>query len=128
MIVDSSAIVALVLKESGYERVRDKLSSAESIGIGTPTLVELTLVLTEKLERDARSFVARLLQETGMIAIPFGLEHWQTAVLASMRYGRGRHPARLSFGACLSYATAKLAEQPLLCVGNDFAQTDIQLA
>ena len=50
------------------------------------------------------------------------------AVEAWLRYGKGRHPAGLNFGDCLAYATAKLADQPLLFVGDDFRKTDVQIA
>ncbi len=63
-----------------------------------------------------------------MTVVSFDERHWQLSLEAFERYGKGRHPARLNFGDCLSYATAKLAGQPLLCVGNDFAQTDVELA
>jgi uncharacterized protein with PIN domain len=56
------------------------------------------------------------------------LEMLTAAVDAWLRYGKGRHTASLNFGDCLSYATAALAGEPLLCVGNDFAQTDLALA
>ena len=64
----------------------------------------------------------------GISEIPFGPAHWREAVDAYQRFGRGRHPARLNFGDCLSYATAKLAGQPLLFIGHDFSQTDIEQA
>jgi ribonuclease VapC len=48
-------------------------------------------------------------------------------IVDSLAFGKGRHPARLNFGDCLTYATVKLAEEPLLCLGDDFAKTDLQL-
>jgi ribonuclease VapC len=58
----------------------------------------------------------------------FRRAHWRSAVDAFHRFGKGRHPAGLNFGDCMSYATAKLADQPLLCAGADFAKTDLRLA
>ena len=60
--------------------------------------------------------------------VPFGDAHYSAAVDAWLRFGKGRHRASLDFGDCLAYATARLANQPLLCVGEDFARTDLQLA
>lgn len=57
--------------------------------------------------------------------VPFGEDHWRQAAEAYARFGRGRHKAALNFGDCLSYAVARLADQPLLCVGDDFARTDL---
>jgi len=59
--------------------------------------------------------------------VPFGQDHWLMAWAAFLRYGKGRHPAGLNFGDCLTYAVAKLSGLPLLCIGGDFAQTDLAL-
>jgi len=128
MIVDTSALIAILFKEPGYEEIMEKLASADFLGIGTPTLAETGIVLTARLGVGSKSILARLLQELGITEVPFGEAHWREAVDAYERFGRGRHPARLNFGDCLSYATAKLAAQPLLFIGDDFIQTDIEKA
>ena len=69
-----------------------------------------------------------MLDEVGIEQIPFGDHHWREAVDAFLRFGRGRHKARLNFGDCLTYAVARLANEPLLFVGEDFTQTDLALA
>jgi ribonuclease VapC len=68
------------------------------------------------------------LQRIGVEVVPFTDTHWRVALDAARRFGKGRHPAALNFGDCLSYATARVAERPLLCTGQDFAHTDIALA
>ncbi len=128
MIVDTSAIVAVVFRERGWEALVTKLASDSALGIGAPTLVETGLVLTAKLGKAARSTLARLLQETRLTIVPFTEDHWPVAVDAYARYGKGRHPAGLNSGDCLTYAVARLARQPLLTVGGDFAKTDLPLA
>ena len=128
MIVDTSALIAIVFKEPGHEELIHKMSEAEYLGIGTPTLAETGIVLSARLQGGGRTILARLCQELGLVQIPFGDAHWREAVDAYERFGRGRHPARLNFGDCLSYATAKLAGQPLLYVGDDFSKTDIEKA
>jgi ribonuclease VapC len=128
MILDSSAIVALVFQEPGYEAVLDKLATAVEAGIGAPTLVECSLVLSARLNQDARGLLSRFLEEAKVTIIPFSEAHYGTAVGAWLKYGKGRHPAGLNFGDCLAYATAKIAAMPLLCVGDDFPQTDLYLA
>ena len=60
--------------------------------------------------------------------IPFTAAHGRVSREAFLRFGRGRHPAALNFGDCLTYAVAKLAEMPLLFIGEDFAQTDLVAA
>ena len=128
MIVDSSAIVAIVLAEPGCDALVDKLGSAEHAGIGAPTLAETAIVLSARLGRDARSLLTRLLDEASIEVVSFGEAHYRAAVEAWLRFGKGRHPAALNFGDCMSYATASLAGQPLLCTGDDFGRTDLQLA
>lgn len=128
MIVDSSAIIAIFFKEPGYEALTKKLAETAEVGIGAPTLVECGLVLSARLGQDARGLLARFLEETGMVVIPFADAHFGTAVGAWLKFGKGRHPAALNFGDCLAYAVAKQAAMPLLYVGEDFPQTDIPAA
>ncbi|HQE92855.1 MAG TPA: type II toxin-antitoxin system VapC family toxin [Anaerolineae bacterium] len=128
MIVDTSAIVAIFFKESGYEGLLQKLGRAHAVGIGAPTLVECGIVLSARLGRDARGMLSRFLAENDAFIIPFTDAHYSTAVTAWLKFGKGRHPAALNFGDCLTYAVAKLAGGPLLCVGDDFSQTDLELA
>ena len=128
MILDSSAIVAIMLQEPAYESLLAKVGEAGTLGVGSPTLVETAIVLSARLATDAQGLVARFIQEADASIIPFGEAHHPTAHQAWIRFGKGRHPAALNFGDCLTYATARLAGEPLLCTGSDFAQTDLELA
>lgn len=127
MIVASSAIVAILLQEPGYEPLMDSLSHAEAPQIGAPTLLETTLVLVNKLGLPGRTLLARFVHEAEIDIVPFTEEHWAAAADAFVRYGKGRHPAGLNFGACLTYAMSKVSDEPLLYVGKDFGQTDVRL-
>ena len=127
MIVDASALVAIVLREPGWDALVEALSASPA-GVGAPTLVEAGLVLTAKLGPGGRSLLARLVQEARIDVVPFTDEHWPIAIHAYARFGKGRHPAGLNFGDCLTYAVASLAGQPLLYVGEDFARTDLPRA
>lgn len=128
MIVDSSAVIALVLREPGWEELAGKLAAAATAAIGAPTLAETGLVLTAKLGRKAPALLSRFLQEAGLTVIPFAEDHWRTAVEAYARFGKRRHAAGLNFGDCLAYAVARLSGQPLLFVGDDFSKTDLPRA
>ena len=129
MIVDTSALVAIVVREPGHESILAKLAAPTAgTGIGTPTVAELGIVLSARLRIDARSHVAELLDRLDIAEVPFGEAHWREAVDAFWRFGRGRHRASLNFGDCLSYAVARLANEPLLFVGDDFTATDVQPA
>lgn len=128
MILDSSAVVAILLREPGHEALLDKLASTPAPGIGVPTLTEATIVLSARLNQDARGIVSRFLAEGSVATVPFGDAHSGSAIEAWLRFGRGRHPANLNFGDCLAYATAKVCADALLCVGEEFARTDITIA
>jgi ribonuclease VapC len=128
VILDSSAIVAVFLREPGYEALIAKLAATPGSGIGAPTLAETGVVLAARLGRDPRPLLLRFLQEFVVTLVPFGDTHWREAVSAYERFGKGRHAAGLNFGDCLSYATALLARQPLLCTGADFKRTGLRLA
>ena len=128
MIVDASALVAVAFREPGFESIVSKLERSASSGVGTPTLVEVGIVLTARLRRDARDIVAGLVREFGIAEVPFGEAHAREAMRAYLRFGRGRHVANLNYGDCLTYAVASLAREPLLFTGTDFSATDLQVA
>ncbi len=125
MVLDSSAVVAIHLKEPGYERLMDAIDRAEILLIGAPTLLETAMVLTTRLGQDARPVLYAFLRHLDVEVVAFHQEHVDAAVAAFLRFGRGRHPAGLNFGDCISYAVASVAGMPLLFTGEEFAKTDI---
>lgn len=126
MILDTSAIVAVLLQEPERTEFIGRIENASWVGVGAPTLAEASVVLTRRTDdpRLLEGFLVRTLT----IVVPFEREHWLAAAHAWSTFGKGRHPAQLNFGDCLAYATAKVAGEPLLCKGDDFAKTDIELA
>jgi len=128
VILDSSAIVAIATEEPDCLVLLSKLDHASSLGVGAPTLVETALVLRSRLSMEPRAFLERFLSDWHVTIVPCGEDHWKVAVEAHARFGRGRHKAALNFGDCLAYATAKLADMPLLCTGADFSKTDLAIA
>jgi len=128
MIVDSSVLVAIALREPTHRDLTERMVAAEAVGVGAPTLLETGIVLSARIRGDARPLLDRFVAEFGLVVIPFVAEHWRAACSAYVRFGRGRHPAALNLGDCMTYATAQLAGLPLLCTGDDFPQTDIELA
>jgi ribonuclease VapC len=128
MILDSSAVVAVVFQEPGYEALLERILAADEVAIGAPTLAETGIVVSARLGADARPLLSRLLREGAIETLPFGEAQFGVAVGAWLQFGRGRHRAGLNFGDCLAYATARLAGRPLLCVGEDFGRTDLSLA
>lgn len=125
MIVDASALLSLIFREEEAPAIRDALLESPSAAIGTPTLTEVGIVLEARLGPGAQGMLERVLDEFAIQEIPFGEIHWREAVAAFRRFGKGRHPARLNFGDCMTYAVTRLTGEPLLFVGDDFAQTDL---
>lgn len=125
MVLDTSAIVAIHLREPGHQRLIDGIDAAEVVVVGVPTLLETAMVLTARLGQDARPMVFAFLRRLEAEVVPFNEEHLDAAITAFIRFGRGRHPAALNFGDCMSYAVASVAGMPLLFTGEDFSRTDI---
>ena len=128
MVLDSSAIISIYLKEPGYERVIETIEQAAVVAVGTPTLLETSMVLSTRLGRDCRPLLLGFLRRMEAEVVAFSEEHLDVATTAFLRFGRGRHPAGLNFGNCMSYAVAAVAGMPLLFTGEDFARTDIARA
>jgi ribonuclease VapC len=130
MLLDTSALVALVAGERESPQLFDLLADAALVRVGAPSLVEAALVLDGRSAhrtRDASSRLALVMARFEIEILPFEARTWPVAWAAFLRYGKGRHPAALNFGDCLVYGLARLSGEPLLCLGNDFAQTDLEL-
>jgi ribonuclease VapC len=123
--IDSSALVAILFAEPGYLDLVDRILAADRPRVSAPTVVEASLVLAGRRRAAVAGQVDALLKELGVTVVPFGEREAEAAVAAFLRYGRGRHRAALNFGDCLAYATAAVAGDDLLFVGDDFRKTDI---
>jgi ribonuclease VapC len=129
MTLDSSALLAILFAEAGYLDLVDRILEADVVRIGAPTLVETTLVVAgRRPTMAAAATVESLIRELGVTVVAFGEREQEQAVEAFLRFGRGRHAARLNFGDCLAYAIAAAANDSLLFVGSDFAKTDARPA
>ena len=128
MILDTSAIAAVLFQEPGHESVRDRMAAAGELGIGAATLVEAGIVVSARLRRDAREILGRFLREADVRIIAFDEDHWAATMDAWAPFREGSAPCPTELRDCLSYATARLAGERLLCVGGDFSKTDLELA
>ena len=126
--IDSSAWVAIRLREPGYELLFEKVTRADTVLVSAPTVLEIAIVLTRRFLVDPRPSLTSDFETYGVQVVPLNKRHADAAIQAFLTYGKGRHPARLSFGDCLSYAVASLAGIPLLFTGDDFSKTDIEAA
>jgi ribonuclease VapC len=125
MIVDTSALIAILYDEPDGPDLLEKLVAAPRRAISTTNLVEAWMVV-DRSPNPARS--AALDELIGLLqieAVPVTWNHARLAREAYKVYGKGRHPAALNFGDCFSYALAKSCGEALLYKGADFAQTDL---
>lgn len=118
----------MVVREEGHLDLYDVLTTSPCAAVGAPTLFETEMVLVGRGGPERRSSLLRFLTENEVATVPFGDGHRRLATAAFVRYGKGRHPAALNFGDCMTYATARRAGVPLLFVGQDFAKTDLASA
>lgn len=129
MIVDSSALVAVLRDEPLADRILDVLDGADRLAMGAPTYVETCLVIDARKNPALSRHLDELVAVADIEIVPFTAEHARRAREAFREYGRGSgHPAHLNLGDCYSYAVASVAHEPLLFVGDDFTHTDIRAA
>ncbi len=125
MVVDSSVLIAVLLMEPDAEQILNQLLEADELYLGAVSLVETAIVIEYKKGKLGADKLDELLAELSLTIVEF--DHFQASLAptAWREYGKGRHPAKLNFGDCYSYALAKHLKKPLLFKGNDFSQTDI---
>jgi len=126
MIVDTSAIVALWLREPGWEIVLQKLQTCPSPRLSAATLVELYAVVDSRSSPENQRRLDALLLDLGVVVVPFDQAQALVARAAYRDFGKGSgHPAHLNLGDCYPYALASVTREPLLYVGDDFGHTDV---
>lgn len=126
MIVDTSAIVALAQNEPKAVEIAGALISARNPVIAAPTATECLIVLTSRFGPKGRTAYERIRAEFNISVSRYTEDHVVAALHAFTRFGKGRHPAGLNFGDCMTYAAAHVRGEPLLAVGDDFPQTDLE--
>ena len=128
MVIDTSALVALLLSEPKADALLEALLTADTVFLSAATVVEAGIVMQARYGADGASRLDRLLVQLGAELVPLTTIHADLARQAFRRYGKGQHPAGLNYGDCFSYALAAALGEPLLFVGEDFSQTDIPAA
>ncbi len=127
MVIDTSAVLAWLKKEPERERIVAALETHQVCRISAVSLLEANIVVRAREHPTMPVKLQRFLEEIGAIVIPFDEQQASLAADAFQQYGKGQgHPAQLNLGDCAVYALAKSLDEPLLFVGNDFAQTDIK--
>lgn len=127
MVIDSSAIVAILLGEADEPWLIDMISQAARKLISAATVLECAIVLESRRGESAGRDLDVFLHRGGIEIVSVTPEQIEIARACFRRYGKGRHPAGLNFGDCFSYSLAKLSGEPLLAKGQDFTLTDISM-
>ena len=128
MIVDSSALLAILFSEPDARRHAAAIMSASPCRISVANVLETSIVVEGRGGDSAAHELDTLLEKAEVELVPITFEHLEAARRAWRRFGRGNHPAALNFGDCFAYALAKATGEALLFKGKDFAQTDIESA
>lgn len=126
MVIDTSAVIAIMFQERERDEFVEILAQATSVTIAAGSIYECAIVAAAK-KRDptGSQLVLEFVDDLAMDVEPFDSKAIRQACQAYLRFGRGYHPARLNYADCFSYALAKARDEPLLFKGDDFARTDI---
>jgi len=128
VIIDTSALVAILDQEPEADRIVRTVASAPERTLSAANLVEAGIVMQARHGDDGARHLDLLLAKLRVDIAAVTASQADMARKAFRRYGRGRHPADLNFGDCFAYALAKDKSAPLLFKGNDFRQTDVMVA
>jgi ribonuclease VapC len=128
MVVDTSALLAILEGESAAQRLVDALSAADAIRVSAGTAFEAGIVVEARRGEAGGRELDLLLHRLRADVVSVTSEHAEIARDAYRRFGKGRHPAALNFGDCFAYALASALGEPLMFVGNDFSRTDVEAA
>ena len=128
MVIDTSALLAILQNEPERPAYNQTIELAERCALSTASFVELSMVIESRYGPEGVRDLDLFLSRARVELIPVDTDQAYIARLAFRRYGKGRHPAGLNFGDCFSYALAKSLGEPLLFKGEDFSQTDLTLA
>ena len=126
-VVDTSAVVSVLLGEPGSEEVERKLVASPCV-MSAATRVELAIVIESRAGSAGAQLLQELLDRVEIQIEPVDARLADEAMVCWRRFGKGRHPAGLNYGDTFSYALARRLGLPLLFVGDDFAQTDVLAA
>jgi len=125
IVIDTSALLAIAQKEPQAQACMQAMIKADTLLISAGTLAELLIVATR---RNIADDVKKMITGAHLDVVPVTETTAHNAAAAYQKWGKGIHPAGLNYGDCFAYALANENRCPLLYIGNDFAQTDVQSA
>ena len=125
MVVDSSALLAILQDEPERRTFNEALEAADSRRLSAANFVEVSIVIEARLGADGQRDLDLFLERAAIEIVDLDVEQAREARRAFSRFGKGRHPAGLNFGDCFAYALAATLGEPLLFKGDDFSKTDV---
>lgn len=129
MIVDSSAMVAVIKREPGWEKIAKTMDTAPTLEISAASYLETAIVVDTLRDPVQSARLDDLMLDMGMTVEAVTAEQARIARQAYRDYGKGSgHRAQLNFGDCFSYALARVKREPLLFKGDEFGHTDVRPA
>jgi len=128
MIIDTSAIVAVLFNETDAKVYAHLIAESDIRRMSAATFVETAIVVETQTKTSGSRQLDAFLRQADIAIEPVTEEHAHIARQAFIDFGKGRHPAGLNYGDCFSYALAKATGEPLLFKGKDFSKTDLVAA
>ena len=127
MVIDSSAILAILLAEEDAEAFARAIESDDQRLLSAASLLETAMVIQSKKGESGERELDLLIHRAGIEIIAVDADQVEIARVAYRQFGKGCHPAGLNYGDCFVYALAKATGEPLLCKGTDFERTDVHI-
>ena len=131
LFVETSALVAILLEEEGWQALTARIEADNRPTTCAVCLFEAGYALTREYAlspQEAAQLVNEFVDRAGIAVSGFTVQMTEHAVAGREAFGKGRHPAGLNFGDCLSYGAARYLRAPMLFVGDNFSKTDIAMA
>lgn len=125
MVIDTSALVAMLCDEPDAQRLEAAVEADPIRLMSTASYLEAAIVIETRFGEPGGRELDLWLHRAGVDVVAVDSDQAEAARVAHRRFGRGRHPAGLNYGDCFAYALAKISGEPLLFIGDDFANTDI---
>jgi ribonuclease VapC len=128
MVIDTSALLAILQDEPERRRFNEIIEAAETRVMSAATFVETSIIIESRYGAAGLRDLDALVTKASIELVAVDSEQAHIARAAFSQFGKGRHPAALNYGDCFSYALAKALGEPLLCKSGDFAQADVDAA
>jgi len=126
MVIDTSALLAILQDEPERRALNEAIEAADSRAMSVVTFVEISIVLEARHGAEGVRDFDLFVEKAAIDLVPVDLDQARVARRAFTRFGKGRHRAGLNFGDCFAYALASVLGEPLLCKGDNFMHTDLR--